>query len=369
LKDGESIMTKRERILATLAFESTDRVPLLGGWLLGDRLQQHFAGVDAEEYWRDPPRYSAAAERALGVDGMIALHVPRWPGEYRGEETRESFEAYKARFASPEDVVAFVRSLPSPQEALRRFDGDAWRDRLAADITQKRAVMGDVEYLPEMWEIAHPRYEWYADFGYENYLMFLSLYPEEAERLYSSQVEVCRRRSQLAVEVFREMAVPPLTLVGADIAGRDGPMVSPALLSQVYFPACRRALEPLHEAGIRTVWHSDGLIGPLVEPILSTGVSGFQGFQFEYGVDVADIARHRTVGGEKLTIWAGLSTAATLRFGSVEDVRRETEALIDTLAGECALFILPGNNILPDCPPENVEMMYRHAAEWTSRGR
>ncbi|MHB0877551.1 MAG: uroporphyrinogen decarboxylase family protein [Anaerolineae bacterium] len=362
-------MNRRERILATLAFEGTDRVALLGGWLLGEGLHQHFAGVSAEEYWRHPAHYAAAAERALGVDAMIALHVPAWPGEYRGDESAESFESYKGKYRTPEDVLTFVRALPSPQEALRHFDAAAWRDHFTADIAAKRALMGNVLYLPTLWEVVHPRFEWYPEFGYENYLMFLLLYPEEAARLFASEVDVCRRRAQIVAEVYRQLDVPPVTLIGTDITGRDGPMVSPALLEEIYFSACRRSLEPLREAGIRTVWHSDGVIGPLVEPILRAGVSGFQGFQFEYGVDVADIARHRTADGEKLTIFAGLSTAGTLRFGTADQVRRETEALIDTLTGQCAFFILPGNNILPDCPPENVEMMYRHAAGYSAGKR
>jgi len=364
---GETVVTKRERIETTLAFEQPDRVPLLGGWLLGDELQQAIAGVGAEEYWRDPARYVVATERALGVDAMIALRVPRWPGEYRGEESKELFEQYKTKYQSPEDVLTFVRALPSPDEALRRFDADGWRRQLIADIAAKRALMGDIVYLPILWEVVHPRFEWYPEFGYENYLMFLQLYPEEAMRLFASEVEVCRRKSRLVAEVYRELDLPPVTLIGADITGRDGPMVSPVLLEECYFSACRRSLEPLREAGIRTVWHSDGVIGPLVEPILRAGVSGFQGFQLEYGVDVADIARHRTLDGDKLTIFAGLSTAGTLRFGTLEEIRRETEAIIDTLAGECALFILPGNNILPDCPPENAVEMYHHAAEYSAR--
>lgn len=359
-------MTHRERILATLAFEQRDRVALLGGWLLGDRLQQHFAGVDADTYWQNPAHYAVAAERNLGVDAMIGLHVPRWPGEYRGDETRESFEAYKARYQSPEDVAAFVRELPSAEQALRQFDADAWREHLLADILTKRDLMGDVVYLPTLWEVVHPRFEWYPSFGYENFLMFLLLYPREAEHLFASQVEVCRKRAEIVVDLYRELDVPRLTLVGADITGRDGPLVSPEVLARCYFPACRRALEPLVQADFRMVWHSDGRIGPLVDLILGTGVSGFQGFQFEYGVDVADIGRRRTLSGERLTIWAGLSTAAVLRFSSPEEVRRDTEALIDTLAGQCALFILPGNNILPDCPAENVAAMYHHAAEYSA---
>ena len=71
--------------------------------------------------------------------------------------------------------------------------------------------------------------------------------------------------------------------------------------------------------------------------------------------------------GEKLTLFAGLSTAAVLSQGSRWDVRRGIERLVDTLADECALFILPANHVLPDAPLENVVEMYRCAAAHSRR--
>jgi len=171
----------------------------------------------------------------------------------------------------------------------------------------------------------------------------------------------------MAAEVYHELDMIPMTLVGTDTCGRDGPLISPEFLAEYFFPACRRSMEPLHEAGIRTVWHSDGVIDPLVDMLLrQVGVSGFQGFQTEYGVDVGAIAAHTTADGKPLTIFAGLSTAATLRYGTVEQIRHETEMLIDTLRNRCALFILPASNILPDCPVENALEMYHHAADYST---
>ncbi|HUV89276.1 MAG TPA: hypothetical protein VMY80_06460 [Anaerolineae bacterium] len=86
-------------------------------------------------------------------------------------------------------------------------------------------------------------------------------------------------------------------------------------------------------------------------------------------MDIADLARRRTLDGERLTLWAGPSVTTTLPFGTVEDVQRDVERIIDTLAAECALFILPANNILPDCPVDNVVAMYRHAAEYRRPSR
>ncbi len=363
------MLTHRERLLATLRFERPDRVALLGGWMIDDAHQQAVAGCTAEEYWRDPVRWAIAADRALGVDGMIAIHTPPKPGDYRSGLTKEKFEGYKDRYQSPEDVLAFVRARPSPQEAARSFDAEGWREGFRSHILDLQGRMGDIVYLPTLWDLIHPTFEWYGEFGYENYLMFMQLYPEAAGELFAGDAAIARRRAEMVVQLHRELDLVPLTLIGTDICGKNGPVISPAFLREFYFPHVRRSLEPVVEAGIRTVWHADGYIQPLVDDILACGTSGLQGFQEEYGVDIADIARRRTTSGQKLTLFAGLSSATVLPHGSVWDVQQGIERIVDTLGSECALFILPGNNILPDCPVENVVTMYRHAADYSRERR
>jgi hypothetical protein len=70
-----------------------------------------------------------------------------------------------------------------------------------------------------------------------------------------------------------------------------------------------------------------------------------------------------------MTIFARLSVTTTLPFGTVAGVRQDIERIIDTLVDECALFILPANNILPDCPVENIVAMHRHAVEYSRNRR
>ena len=84
-------------------------------------------------------------------------------------------------------------------------------------------------------------------------------------------------------------------------------------------------------------------------------------------MDIAALAARRTLDGEPLTIFAGPSVTTTLPFGTVEDVQRDVERILNALLGRCALFILPANNILPDCPVENVRAMYAHAARYSAQ--
>ena len=145
-------------------------------------------------------------------------------------------------------------------------------------------------------------------------------------------------------------------------------MVSPGTLSSIYFPGLRHAFGPLIEIGADIIWHSDGYIIPIVDQLIATGVSGFQGFQEETGFDVREIAARRVRSGRKPLLLAGLSVDKALPRGSVADVEREVERIIDTVGAGGGLAIGTANTAGPDCPNENLEAIYKYTHEY-SRGR
>jgi len=93
-------------------------------------------------------------------------------------------------------------------------------------------------------------------------------------------------------------------------------------------------------------------------------MTGFQGLQWEYGVQLEEIVRKRTKTGAKLTIFAGPSSSGSLPFGSLKDMRSEIEHFMDVGRDRCALFILPANDVLPDTPVENLVAMHKYAADY-----
>ena len=352
--------------MCMLNFERPDRVPILGGFVVSANHYLALSGATEEEFFRQPTKHAIEAYRKLGPDGLILLSLP--PGktghlQYRAMSV-EDFNAHAGRYKTPEDVRAYVESLPSPEDALTSFDATAWKLDLIRQITERQQDLGGMVWIPTFWDVVHPTFEWYNTFGYGNYMEFLALYPEIADKLFGSEVEIQRAKARKVVEAYRELDVVPLVHVGTDICGKNGPMVSPEFLRRHYFPHVRRAIEPLFDAGFRTVWHSDGIITPLLDDLIACGVSGFQGFQWEYGVKLEDIVRKRTKTGAKLTVFAGPSTSSTLPFGSKEDLRKEIEHIMDVGRDTCALFILPANDVLPDTPLENLVAMHKYAAEY-----
>ena len=141
-------------------------------------------------------------------------------------------------------------------------------------------------------------------------------------------------------------------------------MVSPGTLSSVYFPNVRHALEPLVEIGAEIIWHSDGYIIPILDELIACGVSGFQGFQEETGFDIREIAARRVRSGRKPLLLAGLSVDKTLPRGTVADVEKEVERIIDAVGSGGGLAIGTANTAGPDCPNENLEALYRYVHQY-----
>ena len=123
----------------------------------------------------------------------------------------------------------------------------------------------------------------YTRFGYENYLACAGLYPEHMRRYYHHSAVGARLRNHAVVEAIRRHDLAPFVYSGQDICGSGGPLMSPAMLGELYFPELKWAMEPLIEAGIGVIWHCDGNILPILPDLLDLGIMGLQGFEEEHG--------------------------------------------------------------------------------------
>jgi hypothetical protein len=59
------------------------------------------------------------------------------------------------------------------------------------------------------------------------------------------------------------------------------------------------------------------------------GIGGFQGFQYEHGMDYEKICRLKDRHGEPLMIWAGFSVSTTLPFGTKDGIIKELKWLVE----------------------------------------
>lgn len=352
-------MTKRERIGKHLNLEPVDRTPTLGGWLASAEHLQSLSGTTQEEFWRDPTSAIINAYQTLDVDGMIDIFRPPSQDRFR-TVTREDIEQRKRKYTSPEDVLIYIDSLPPPEKIEEEFDARGFYEEYVNDRLVKQRQIGEIVWMPAIFSTSC-KFMWYNEFGYESYLSALALYPDSAEKLFEFSAEEARLKNRVIAKAIKEHSFMPIILLGQDICGTEGPMVSPEFLRRYYFPHVKTALQPFHTAGIKTIWHCDGNVLPILDDILDLGVHGLQGFQEEKGVRLADLVKRRTKTGQKLIFFGSISVSHTLPFGTVEDVKKAVEYSIDAVGDNGTLFLFTANTVNPDVPLENIIAMYEHA--------
>ena len=177
-------------------------------------------------------------------------------------------------------------------------------------------------------------------FGYENYVMALTLYADVMERLFAHDAERAFLANRAVAESTRQNGLVPFVWTGTDACDNRGSFVNPGIMEQIYFPHLQRALEPLHDAGITVVWHSDGNITPIAPALLRAGVDGFQGLQehIDTRVDVAGLDSLRTRRGRRPVFVGSVASTVTMPFGTTDDVRVEVRRWQALAAARAAVF-------------------------------
>jgi hypothetical protein len=343
-------LDSKTRLQMAFDLEKPDRPPILGGWLAAPGHIQALTGCTEDAYWDDPFAWGLAAERILGSDGVIGIFQPIARGGYRcvDGQVLERRAAYTL-----DDVVAEIETMPEPAEAKEQFDEEQAYAGLADELRIRQAQCGDILWCPADWGLI-PKALWYHEYGHENALSLVALYPEAHRKLLRLSAVRARQHALLRARAMREGLQPRAILTGEDLCAQRGPMVSPEFLRREYFPLLEYALEPVLAAGARVVWHCDGDYRPLLDDVLACGIAGLQGFQRECGMDLAWIVELETRVGDPLLVFGPLSVTTTLPHGTPEEVRTEVRRAMDLCRDRASLVFFTSNTITPDVPLENL---------------
>jgi len=201
-----------------------------------------------------------------------------------------------------------------------------------------------------------------------NYFSAYALYPEAMEKGFSLQADVCLLNNRAAARAYREGNLPPLYRLDHDMADSRGTLVAPETLDRIWLPHFARCLKPLLDTDVRLIWHCDGNLMAMVPRLLEVGIRGFQGFQYEAGMDYERICRMKARDGSDLVIIAGVSVSRTLPLGTPGDVRREMKWLVEN-GPPTGLFLGGSSSMTPGVPWENVRVLMEGLRHYRTRGR
>jgi len=364
----------------TIDLKPTDGIPTFMVHVMDVPFIEDFTGHARGEFRRDHEKVYLEFQDRCGCC-MIDQYIPDNPLTMG----REGFDDLTPRSAttgaarvvldgieidSPEAVVEHMERFAFPRLVQEAKDAAADLDRMASEIIQgeldvQRKFGLDILKVP--YRSAFPGLGYYG-YGYENYFAAYALYPEVMEKAFSLQADYSVLVNQAIARAVADGHLPPLVRLDHDMADSRGTLVDVRSLDRIYFPHFARAIEPLLNAGIRCIWHCDGNLSAMVPRLLAAGVGGFQGFQYEDGMDYVNICRMRDRDGGPLLIIAGVSVTRTLPMGGKQDVIDHMNWLVAN-GPPVGMFLGPSSSVVPGTSSENIRTMIEGLQYFRTHGR
>ncbi len=339
---------------------------------------ERLAGAGPGEYARDPERVYLQMEERCGVclldqylwDNPLSMTSHGFEGAQRGATTgaREVVRD-GVLIDSPEAVVEHLERVEFPklERLAAEFDEEERARRIVLREQSLQERIGPVILKAPYACVSFPGLA-YGTYGYEHYFSAYALYPEVMEKHFRLQADVAVRSNRAAARAFTEGGLPPVCRLDHDMADSRGTLVRLETLDRLWLPHFARSLEPLLATGVRLLWHCDGNLMGLLPRLVEAGVSGFQGFQYEDGMDYRAICRMRMKDGREPVIFAGVSVTRTLPHGTPQDVRDEMRFLVEN-GPRTGLFLGASSSIAPGVPWENLKTFVEGLHYYREHGR
>lgn len=346
-------MTSKERVLATFAHGTPDRVPInysangginarlhdhfgLKGQCLGDVLGVDFRGVGAPY---KGPRLHAEVP-GVNVDGMWGIHT-RWIAHETGGYC--DYCDFPLKDADEEMVARWP--MPSPDDFDYSQVEEDCRCNEKYAIHVGGAGLGDIinsnGFLRTMEQV------------------LVDLITDDPAGLL-----LARRRTAINLEVTRRTLEAARGLVDFMWLGEDlGTQIGPTISLDLY----RRHIRPLHQQfvdlakayDLPVMIHTCGSSSWAYEDFIEMGIKGVDTLQPE-ARDMSPRYLKDHFGG-RLFFHGCISTAGPVAFGTPADVTRYCRDILETMMPGGGYCFAPTHCLQDNSPTENVVAMYEAA--------
>lgn len=323
------------RILAAADHREGDRVPIWD-YIDNSAVFQHFRRAD-----EGPHLTMARLYNELGIDLCRGYCLPQ-------EETQRN-EAH-TRWA--ERTIDLPRQLEEELAEDEMTDGQ-W-DAIEQDLLSNYRQMRD-NLAPRTMFVpggGTGLTGLYASIGLQKFCLWTRDHPDLIGEVLRRRAHENARWARLAA---RERLCP-LFFIGEDIACKDRLLFSPHWLRRHFLPPLRLSIEPLAQAGIKVIFHSDGNLMEILNDLIDAGIDGLNPIEPLAGMDIAHLKRRY---GDRLILVGNVDCSHTLPFGTVEQVCRAVRECIRTASPGGGHFIGSSSEITPATPLRNVLAFYK----------
>ena len=179
---------------------------------------------------------------------------------------------------------------------------------------------------------------------------------EEAERRCLDAFE----RSDRLLEAGADFIFLP-----NDVAFNAGPFVSPAVFAELVTPYLKREVAHIREQGAIAMIHTDGMIRPVLDQLVSVNAHLLHSIDPMAGMDIAEVKR-LTQG--KLALMGNVQ-CSLLQDGPREKIRESARYCLEHASPGGGYVFATSNTIFPGMPLENYEYMLEVFREFVEEER
>ena len=337
MSSGE--MTSRERILCVLAGEIPDRVPYYEAgidypWicrLLGRSLDTK-ENFDSGEYRTNDIEDQLELNRILHRDNLTYACLPPIPAHKLPGEDQILF-FHDGKIKTWEDLEAFEMPDPTSEEfrrPLREFAQVCREHDYAATVLSRCGISAT-----------------YLAMGFEHFFLTLVDDPELVETLMKRYAEwTCA-----LVPVLDELGFDMIQTAD-DVAGKQGPLISPRMYRERFWPHVRKIADALEATRLKWVFHSDGDLTEVLDDMVDLGIDVLNPIE-PACLDIVQL-KQRFQGRPVLS---GNIDMDLLSEGTVEEVERRTLDTLRQVAPGGGYLLSSGNSVASYTRVENIRCM------------
>jgi uroporphyrinogen decarboxylase len=344
-------MNSRERVLAALNHQETDRVPIAmvcGGinppaMKALDAFLQRGRGIDAQSYidsFLDVAEVWTTGEFGQELDmwGVVRKDVFYGEGSYseivhsplRDMQKLEEIQKY-----------AFPR--------VKNMDVDKW----VGEIRQLKRTGDQAIVLANanLFETS-----WYMR-GLEQAFEDMLIRPDLTHYIMD-------KVTGFFIDYFYEIlkrcpGMIDMVFTADDIGHQDGLLLSLEMWEEFIKPYHVRINEMIHNMGAKVIYHTDGAVSEAVPGLMDMGIDVLQALQFSAAnMDPQHLKENF---GSELCFEGGMCVQKVLPFGSIHEVREECRRLISILAKNGGYLCGPSHFIQAGTPAENIAAFFDEA--------
>ena len=134
-----------------------------------------------------------------------------------------------------------------------------------------------------------------------------------------------------------------------DFGFKSGLFLPPKLLKELWFTRYKKIMDPIKEAGIAVMCHSDGKIDDIVPWLIEYGIDALNPMD-PYCVDYRDYKQRF---GKDIALWGNIDIEFPLAKGTLEDVRKDIKEHMDVLKPGYGYICSSSHSIVNYIPFEN----------------